>query len=129
MLNAPLTEEELYMALKQASNGKSHGANDLPSELYRRYSETLVPVFFSLLNLFNTALRSGTLPQSMNEAIIVLLLKPGKDALLPDSYRLISLLTSDVKLLAKVLASRLAKVVHKIVHRDQSCFIPSRSTA
>lgn len=71
----------------------------------------------------------GSLPQSMNEAIIVLLLKPGKEAHLPDSYRPISLLTTDVKLLARVLATRLAKVIHKVVHRDQSGFIPSRSTA
>lgn len=41
----------------------------------------------------------------------------------------ILLLTTDVKLLARVLATRLAKVIHKIVHKDQSGFIPSRSTA
>lgn len=56
----------------------------------------------------------------MNEAIIIVLLKPGKDATVPDSYRPISLLTTDVKLLAHVLATRLAQVIHKLVHRDQS---------
>lgn len=53
----------------------------------------------------------------MNEAIIVVLLKPGKHAMLVESNRPISLLTADVKLLAKVLALRLSKVIHKIVHR------------
>lgn len=42
----------------------------------------------------------GHLPPSMNEAVIVLILKPGKDSLSPDSFRPISLLTTDVKLLA-----------------------------
>lgn len=62
---------------------------------------------------------------SINEAVIVLLLKPGKDDHSPDSYRPISLLTTDVKLLARVLATRLAKVFHKIVNKNQSGFIPS----
>lgn len=64
----------------------------------------------------------------MNEVVIIVLLKPGKDALLPDSYRPISLLTTDVQLLARILATRLAKVVHKLVHRDPIGFIPTRST-
>lgn len=63
----------------------------------------------------------------MNETIIVVLLKPGKDANLPDSYWPISLLTTDAKLLTWVLATRLAKVAHKLVHRGQSGFIPTRS--
>ena len=65
----------------------------------------------------------------MSEAIIVVILKPGKDAMSPDSYRPISLLSFDVKLLARVLANRLSKCIHHVVHRDQSGFIPTRSTA
>lgn len=65
----------------------------------------------------------------MTEATIILILKPGKDPLLPDSYRPISLLTTDVKLLARVLVTLLALVIQKLIHRDQSGFIPSRSTA
>lgn len=64
---------------------------------------------------------------SMNEAVTVALLKPGKDALLPNSYRPMSLLATNIKLLARALATRLAKVVHKIVHRDQPELIPTQS--
>lgn len=55
--------------------------------------------------------------------------KPGKDRLLPDSYRPISLLNSDIKLLAQFLATRLSKVIGRLIHKDQSGFIPTRSTA
>lgn len=55
-------------------------------------------------------LELGHLPPSMNEAVIILILKPGKDGLSLDSYRSISLLTTDVKLLARVPATHLSKV-------------------
>lgn len=66
----------------------------------------------------------GTLPQSMNEALIIVILKPGKDPLLPNSCWPISLLTSNVKLLAKVLATRLSTIIDTLVYPDQLGFIP-----
>lgn len=65
----------------------------------------------------------------MSEAIIIVLQKPGKDKLLQDSYRPISLLNTDVELLAHILATRLAGVMPKLVHKDQSGFISTRSMA
>lgn len=44
------------------------------------------------------------------------------------SYRPISLLNSDQKILAKILASRLNTVIDKLVHSDQTGFIPDRSS-
>lgn len=38
----------------------------------------------------------GYLPPSMNEGVIVLILKPGKDSFSPDSYRPISLLKKKI---------------------------------
>lgn len=69
------------------------------------------------------------LPKSMMETIIIIILKPDKDPLKPGSYRPISLLTSDVKILAKVLANRLSRHIDTLIHRDQTGFIPSRSAA
>lgn len=65
----------------------------------------------------------------MNVASIMVLLKPGKDRLYPESYSPISLLNSDVKILAKVLANSLSKVLQQLVHPDQSGFIPTKLTA
>lgn len=64
----------------------------------------------------------------MREALIILFLKPRKDPLKCDSYRPISLINADVKILAKVLANRLNTVVAKLVRSDQGGFIPGRST-
>ena len=65
----------------------------------------------------------------MTRANIILLLKPGKDPLDPGSYRPISLLQSDVKILAKALAMRVNKVILSIIHPDQAGFMPRSSTA
>lgn len=65
----------------------------------------------------------------MTQANIVLLLKPEKDPLDLSSYRPISLLQMDIKILAKVLALRLNAEIKSLIHPDQSSFIPEHSTA
>ena len=82
-----------------------------------------------LLEVFNSSFDTGDLPPSMTRANIVLLLKAGKDPLDPGSYRPISLLQSDVKILAKVLAMRVNKIITSIIHSDQAGFMPRKSTA
>lgn len=109
--------------LSAADRGKNKtpGAVGLPGEVY---GANLLP---EMLAVFNAALECGHLLPSMNGAIIIVLLKPNKTPKNPESYRPISLLILDVKLLAKVVATRLAKVTSKIVHSDQFGFIPSRT--
>lgn len=57
-----------------------------------------------LLKLYNHLLETFTLAPSMREATIILLPKPGKDLGYPESYRPISLLQVDIKILAKILS-------------------------
>lgn len=65
----------------------------------------------------------------MYEAAIALLVKPGKDMQMCESYHPISLLIADVKIFAKVLARRLARVITTQVGEDQTGFIPGKKTA
>lgn len=125
-LEGPLTLDELKKAAGNLPNNKAPGPDGLPGEIYKKYGDALLP---ELLDVFNYAMEVGSLPPSMNEAIIIVLLKPDKDPSNPDSYRPISLQTSDIKLLAKVLATRLSRYISKLIHRDQSGFILNRSTA
>lgn len=80
----------------------------LPAETYRRYGKVLLP---ELLGVLNWAAVEGELPASMMESTIVVIHKKGKDPLNPSSYRPISLLSTDIKMLAKVLAARLNKII------------------
>lgn len=65
----------------------------------------------------------------MTRVNVVLLLKPGKDPVDRGSYRPITLLQSDVKILAKVLALRVNGITPFIIHPDQAGFILQKSTA
>lgn len=125
-LDAPLTVEELQLATSLFPNSKAPGDDGLPIEVYKQYGELILP---RLLKVFDAAKQSGSLPQSMTRANIVLILKPNKDPLDPGSYRPISLLQTDVKILAKALAIRMNKVISSIIHSDQSGFMPQKSTA
>lgn len=57
---------------------------------------------------------------------MTLLLKTGKDPTCLQSYRAISLLNSDYKILATILANRLNIVLSAYIHPDQAGFIKKR---
>lgn len=62
-----------------------------------------------------------------NQAIIKLLSEKGKDPLEPGSYRPISLLNLDVKILSKIVATRLANIIPFLIHPTQSGFVNGRT--
>lgn len=62
----------------------------------------------------------------MTQATIALLLKKDKDSTSCGSYRPLSLLNADVKVLAKVIASRLENVLPHIISEEQNGFIKGR---
>ena len=69
------------------------------------------------------------LPESFSTAILIVLPKKDKDLLKPTSYRPISLLITDYKIIAKILSNRLSKYLPKLVHMDQTGFIKNRQSA
>ena len=76
--------------------------------------------------MIKEALENEKLPESLEIATITLLPKPGKDKQKCDSYRPLSLLNADYKILSKLIALRLEDVVPKIIHSDQTGFVKDR---
>lgn len=73
--------------------------------------------------MFNQAMVEGSVPPEMLQAIIVSLPKPGKPSDTPANFRPISLLNSDVKLYAMVLARYLLSILPELINIDQVSFI------
>lgn len=125
-LAQPITEIEIRQAIKALPRNNSPGADGLPVEFYATYIDLLAP---HLHSLYTEALEIGVLPHSTLQALVVSLLKPGRDPLHISNYRPLSLLNTDYKILSKLLAIRLNQFIPSLVHSDQCGFVPGRSTA
>ncbi|XP_030046348.1 zinc finger protein 721-like [Microcaecilia unicolor] len=126
MLDAPVTPVEIQKAIQHLPSCKSPGLDGLPNEFYKKFALELAPL---LADLFNLSGKGEALPASMLEAWIAVLPKPNKDHTDCGSYRPISVLNADVKILAKVLANRLAPLLPAVIHPDQVGFVAYRKAS
>ena len=122
-LSADISISEIVTAIKSMQNNKSPGPDGFTCEFYKKFALQLAP---TLQAMFKEALSLGTLPMTLRQASISLLAKKDKDPLLCSSYRPISLLNVDFKILSKVLARRLESAIPNIVSPDQTGFIQGR---
>uniref|UniRef100_A0A8C5M7Y9 Reverse transcriptase domain-containing protein n=1 Tax=Leptobrachium leishanense TaxID=445787 RepID=A0A8C5M7Y9_9ANUR len=123
LLESPLSTEELAGVLKTSKTGKCPGPDGLPLNYYKQFLKTLSPHF---LLAFNSVPEGRLIPPQTLAANITLIPKDGKDTEQCGSYRPISLLNCDLKLFAKILASRLLPHITDLIHPDQTGFIPGR---
>lgn len=124
-LEQPLSLEEIASAIKLSQTGRAPGPDGFPMEFYKEFSAKLTPI---LKSVYDEALATGNLPQTLTQATISVLLKKDKDPVQCSSYRPISLLCCDYKILTKILAQRLNPIISTIIDEDQTGFIPGRQS-
>ena len=105
------------------SENRSPGLDGLPAETYDENWEIMGN---DLLTLYETILDTGYLSASQRRAIITLIPKTNNPSSIK-SYRPISLLCVDYKILSKILSERLKKVLHKVINSKQFCCVPGKS--
>ncbi len=122
-LEKPITKQEIEQAINSMQNSKAPGPDGYTSEFYKAFKEQISKL---LLDVFNEALHRGSLPPTFYHASISLIHKKDKDPLDPASYRPVSLLNVDNKILAKIVATRLETILPTIISQDQTGFIKNR---
>ena len=117
-----ITECEVVEALKQVKRNKSPGLDGLPYEMYLQMSHMFVPI---LTVMFNHWFNQGGIPGQVTRGVITLI-KKGKGVGGLDDYRPITLLNTDLKILARVLSNRLRIVIEDLVCPEQTYAIKGR---
>ena len=121
-MDSVVSLDEYSEALRSLQPGKSPGSDGLPTEFYKCFWDVLGSDLAEVLEeCFSTSL----LPFSVRTGHIRLLHKQGDRTNLRN-WKPITLLSTDYKILAKVLARRLSVVVDTVVGSDQTCSIPGR---
>ena len=122
--------KELFAGLPR---GVSPGSDGLPYEWYIHFWEQVGEAFVGMANEALHAAEGGAqpelpvLPPSMMVGLIVLIFKGGdRDPCNLASYRPITLLNNDYRLLARVLCSRFARPLCAVIDVTQTAFLPGR---
>ncbi len=127
LCDAPVSLDELHAALLGTAKNKAPGSDGLPFEFYRAFWHLLG---HQLQACFQEAFDSPDaegLPGSQRMGIITLLYK-GKGLRRDQvaSYRPITLLNTDYKIMARALACRWGPAADEVVDPTQTALIPTR---
>ena len=79
-----------------------------------------------LLNSYKEAFRTGKLSISQRRGIISLIPKSDSDLTEVSSWRPITLLNVDYKILTKIIAKRIESSLPKLIHSDQTGFVKGK---
>lgn len=123
-LNAPITTDDIRRTIKNMSSTKAPGPDGYTAEFYKMTNDFIPD---TLKHVYAAMWDGGPYLPTGTQAHIKLIAKKGKDPQLPGSYRPISLINVDVKILSKIIASRLACLLPSLLHPAQSGFVSGRS--
>ena len=118
-----ITENECLLALNEFKNGKSPGSDGFTAEFYKFFWNNLSE---NLILSLNYAFEKGELSICQKRGIISLLPKKNVPTNNLNNLRPISLLNTDYKIAAKVLAKRLEKVLPSIINPNHTGYIKGR---
>ena len=118
----PVTYDECLKAINSMADHKSPGCDGLPAEFYKLFFNIFGHEFVYLINN-----HGERLSDSQRIGIISLICKDMAKADDLGSWRPISLLNVDLKIMSKVIFNKLKLVAPDIIGPEQTCGLPRRS--
>ena len=113
-LNRPITADKIETVIKRLPTHKSPGPDGFTRVFYKAFKEEITLI---LQRLSEKIQNYGRVPNSFYAAIS-LIPKPDKYTMKKESFKPISLMNIDTKILNKILANRIQEYIKKIIHHD-----------
>ena len=123
LVNMPLNIVESSDALREMKNNKSPGLDGFTTNFYNFFWPDLK---LALLESYLYSYNNGQLSDGQRRGILSLIPKKDRDLRYLKSWRPVSLLSTDYKILAKALTNRLQKVIGNLISQDQVGYIKGR---
>ena len=124
-LETSVSEEELHIVLLSMKPNKVCGCDGLSREFYIKFWNTLKG---PLIRMYRCAYNNNRLCESARRGVVQLIPKRGKNELLVASWRPLTILCYDYKILARALAMRLDTVMEDLIGPQQCGFMKGRSS-
>ena len=118
-----ISENECWLTLNKMSKNEVPEPTDFPAEFCMTFWGELKLLFLSCITY---SILMGEISPTQSQGIITLIPKKGKNSLLPSSYRPITLLNCDYKVISKLVNNRMKRFLKTLTHSDQSGFVKGR---
>ena len=122
-MEGKFTMEELTKALKESKRNKAPSCDGLTTEFYVMFFTVIKT---ELLAAINAAYDCNKLHDSALRGVISLIPKSNSDSRKIKSFRPITLLNGDYKLIEKMMANRLKPALEQIIEEDQKAYMQQR---
>ena len=119
MVENGISEKEIYESICKMLPERTPGLDGIPKEFYQKF---FYKIKLSLMRLYEVVLKHGILNPSARKGLITLLPKRNHNRLLLKSWRPLTMLNLDYKILAKVLAERMKLVLDSVISPEQTGF-------
>ena len=122
-LEQPITPEEMYTVLPKVGRNKSPGSDGIGIEFYTTNWEIIKE---DISEILDQMFLQRIITTQQKQGVRVCLLKSNA-ALTPEGYQPLTLLNTDYKILARILAHRLRPVLEEHLRTSQFCSVHGNS--
>ena len=123
-LEEDITLSECYEALFNMKRNKAPGCDGLSCEFYQTFWPEIGNI---VLNVIQDSQNSQLLNMSARKGVVSLIPKKGKQLNQLKNWRPLTLLNTDYKILAKIMATRMKKYLPKLISDSQTGFMENRN--